>query len=57
MNLEKFIEMMQKNLEEFKLYWITENAKNPEIFPLSFDIDNDGIWFEMFEIFMSEKGL
>lgn len=57
MNLENFIEMMQKNLEAFKLYWITENAKNPVNFPLNFDKDNDGVWFEMFEIFMSEKGL
>lgn len=55
MNLEKFVDMMKENLDEFKIYWINENKKNPEIFPLNFDEDNEGIWFEMFEMFMSEK--
>lgn len=53
--LEMFIEEQKKNLEAFRLYWIAENKKNPEYFPMSFESDNNGLWFEMFEAFVSEQ--
>jgi len=51
MSLDEFIEFEKKRLEAFKIYWEENHSLTPEMFPMSMDDDNDGVWFEMFDEF------
>lgn len=51
MKLNEFVEEQKQRLEKFKEYWIEMANKDPKNFPMNFDADNSGIWFEQFQIF------
>jgi hypothetical protein len=48
MKLEDFVDEMKNDIEEFEEWWIEENKKNPEHFPMEFKKNNEGLWLEMF---------
>ena len=51
MDLNEFLDEMRMELNQFELFWKEENKKDPETFPMKFDKNNVGIWFEQFMIF------
>lgn len=57
MKLDVFMSEMEETLKEFKKHWLEENAKDPEMFPLDIEDDNDGIWFEQFLSYCDSRGL
>jgi hypothetical protein len=54
-NIFDFIDDEHSLLEEFKSWWIVNHKKNPESFPLAVAMDNDGIWFEQFQMWKETK--
>jgi hypothetical protein len=55
-SLEEFVKGNHKRLDKFKQYWLSENKKDPEQFPLVMP-GNSGLWFEMFDDFWPQGGL
>jgi len=47
-----FVEKMENQIKDFKKFWIKENKKNPDQYPLSFPEDDKGQWFEKFLVFL-----
>jgi hypothetical protein len=55
-SLTNFVEEMHTSIEDFKKYWIENNKKSHETFPLIFEADNAGLWLEQFLMFISQEG-
>ena len=55
MTLTKFITELRRDVDEFEKDWILNNKASPEAFPLSFDKDNEGAWWEQFMVFRESK--
>ena len=52
-HLIEFVEEQKKELDRFEKWWFEQNEKDPDNFPLTFDDDNEGMWFEQFTLFDS----
>jgi hypothetical protein len=48
MTLDKFIEILHKEVEDFKHFWINNASSNEDQFPLELD-END--WFEQVDYY------
>jgi hypothetical protein len=49
--LSGFMLEMQEKLPAFELWWLAQNEKDPEAFPLTMEDGNEGLWDEMFQDF------
>ncbi len=54
MTLDEFVEHERLRLKAFERWWKTQNAKNPEHYPMCIPEDNEGIWWGSLEIFDPE---
>ena len=50
-NLQQFIESEKIRLERFSEWYRAMSEKEPEKYPISFEEDNVGMWFDMFSDF------
>ena len=55
MTLSEFLDEMHKGINEFNIYWRLKNSKQPDDYPIQFDKDNAGLWWEMFTDFMESE--
>lgn len=46
--LEDFMKDAAEHARLFELVWRYNNKKDPEHWPMSFEDDNDGLWWESF---------
>jgi hypothetical protein len=53
MNIEEFSADIEFSIKAFKQRWIEKNKENPEQYPLEFSEGNSGVWYEMFQYFLS----
>lgn len=51
MTLDEFLEEAKTDIEKFEWWWREKNKNNPDGFPLKFEDDNFGIWWEMLNDF------
>ena len=58
MLLSTFVILMRRNLSDFEKYWLDQNDKNLENFPIAFGGDGSAEWFEQFIAYceMKENG-
>ncbi len=54
LTLSAFVEDEKLRLAAFERYWIKKNHENPKHFPLQMEDGNDGLWFEMLQVFRLE---
>lgn len=45
-SLDQAIAEAHKQVESFRGYWLRENERNPDHFPLTLPRENAGLWFE-----------
>lgn len=45
-SLEQAVADELHNVIKFEKFWISNNAKNPDHYPMTFPVDNAGIWAE-----------
>ena len=55
MVLGEFIDDMIDKANKFRIYWINQNLKDPENWPLELQDDNDGLWWELFFDFITRS--
>ena len=51
MTLDEFISRVHIDAENFRIYWINNNMRDPENYPLEISDDNKGVWWELFLTF------
>lgn len=49
--LSSFMLEMQEKLQAFEIWWLEQNEKDPESFPLTMEDGNEGLWDEMLSEF------
>jgi hypothetical protein len=54
MHVIDYIKNQKFLLTQFELWWVMQNKKNPEVYPMEISDDNAGIWEEMFENFVRD---
>lgn len=54
MDLDEFVKHEQRRLKAFKRWWSEKHEEHPGNFPLSIPEDNEGIWWEAFDMFDPE---
>jgi len=51
LSLFDFVFEVEVDIEGFKTAYYEKHLSNPEGYPLSFDENNNGLWWEMFDIY------
>lgn len=54
MNINEYVKKEIDTLIEFEKWWIEKNNKEPELYPLSIEDDNSGIWDEQYKCFCED---
>jgi len=55
MTLQEFIKDQKDALRVFEEHWLSKNKDFPLDYPLEFDADNSGLWFEMYLTFYDDE--
>lgn len=55
LSLNDFVEHEVTRLDDFKRWYLKENKRNPEQYPLTLPNGDEGLWDEMFADFMSDE--
>ena len=57
MSLDQFVGSEYERLARFRAYWLNNNARNPDMFPMEMAAGNEGVWQEMLQDFEESSGL
>jgi len=53
--LDEFAKEIQSAANNFPLWWKDQHDADPDAFPLAFDANNAGMWWEQFRWFFEER--
>ena len=54
MTLDEFVEELKGDINRFQMHWRDQAAKHPKNWPMEFDADNEGGWWEQFQAFVDQ---
>ena len=54
--LAQFTKEYHQLLVDFEIWWRTQHAKDPKVYPLELSDDNTGLWLEMFLEYINTAG-
>jgi hypothetical protein len=49
MTLDEFVKEAHEQVDRFKAAWLKAHEEAPEIYPLEFPAENDGLWWEFLQ--------
>jgi len=55
MTLDEFVDMILRDIHNFRQYWEEQHVISPKLYPLALPKDNVGEWWEMFMEFSHDE--